>query len=108
VLRNQTDFNKPPPLTEADMKFLRDLAALDKAHPLVRAHHEDWFEQLLAPLLFVERNRASLNNLPQIDELLDIDNTNAVEDRHTSALTWRRPYRSSARGRLYLGVVPAT
>jgi hypothetical protein len=28
--------------------------------------------------------------LPQIDELLDIDNTNAVEDRHTSALTWRR------------------
>jgi hypothetical protein len=27
--------------------------------------------------------------LPQIDELLDIDNTNAVEDQHTSALTWR-------------------
>jgi hypothetical protein len=60
------------------MQFLRDLAALDKAH------HEDLF-----PSLFVERNRASLNNLPQIDELLDIDNTNAVEDQHTSALTWR-------------------
>jgi hypothetical protein len=27
VLGNQTDFYKPPPLTEADMKFLRDLAA---------------------------------------------------------------------------------
>jgi hypothetical protein len=40
------------------------------------------FQQLLAPSLFVERNRASLNNLPQIDELLDIDNTNAVEDPH--------------------------
>jgi hypothetical protein len=85
------------------MKFLRDLAALDKAQPLVRAHHEDLF-----PSLFVERNRASLNNLPQIDEPLDIDNTNAVEDRHTSALTGRRHYRLSARGRLYLGVVPAT
>jgi hypothetical protein len=35
VLGHQTDFYKPPPLTEADMKFLRDLAALDKAHPLV-------------------------------------------------------------------------
>jgi hypothetical protein len=66
------------------MKFLRDLAALDKAHPLVRTHHEDLFQQLLAPSLFVERNRASLNNLPRIDELLDIDHTNAVEDRHTS------------------------
>jgi hypothetical protein len=64
------------------MKFLRDLAALDKAHPLVRAHHEDLSQQLLPPSLFVKRNRASLNNLPQIDELLDIDNTNAVEDRH--------------------------
>jgi hypothetical protein len=103
VLGNRTDFNKPPPLTEADTQFLRDLAALDKAYPLVRAHHED-----LCPSLFVERNRASLKNLPQLDELLDIDNTNAVEDRHTSALTWRRHYRSSARGRPYLGVVPAT
>jgi hypothetical protein len=103
VLGNQTDFYKPPPLTEAEMQFLRDLAALDKAHLLVRTHHEDLF-----PSLFVERNRASLNNLPQIDELLDIDNTNAVEDRHSSALTLRRRYRSSARGRLYLGVVPAT
>jgi hypothetical protein len=82
VLGNQADFYKPPPLTEADVTFLRDLAALYKAHPLVRAHHEDLF-----PSLFVERNHASLNNLPQIDELLDIDNTNAVEDRHTSALT---------------------
>ena len=43
VLGNQRDFYKPPPLTEADMKFLRDLAALDKADPLVRAHHEDLF-----------------------------------------------------------------
>ena len=60
VLGNQTHFYKPPPLTEADMKFLRELAALDKAHPLVRAHHEDLFSSL-----FVERNRASLNNLPQ-------------------------------------------
>jgi hypothetical protein len=64
------------------MKFLRALAALDKAHPLLRAHREDLFQQLLAPSLFVERNRAPLNNLPQIDELLDSDNTNAVEDRH--------------------------
>jgi hypothetical protein len=64
VLGNQTDFYKPPPLTEADMKFLRDLAALDKAHPLVRPHHEGLFQQLLAPSLFVERDRASLNNLP--------------------------------------------
>jgi hypothetical protein len=103
VLGNQTDFYKPPPLTEADMKFLRDLAALNKAQPLVRAHHEDLF-----PSIFVQRNRASLNNLPQTDELLDIDNTNAVEDRHTSALTWRRHYGSSVRGRQYLGVVPAT
>jgi hypothetical protein len=103
VLGHQTDFYKPPPLAEADMKFLRDLAALDKAQPLVRAHHEDLF-----PSLFVERNRASLNNLPQIDELLDIDNTNAGEDRHTPALTWRRHYESGVRGRLYLGVLPAT
>ena len=73
VLGNQTDLYEPPPLTEADMKFLRDLSALDKAHPLVRARHEDLFQQLLAPSLFAERNRASLNNLPQIDELLDID-----------------------------------
>ena len=81
------------------MQFLRDLAALNKAHPLVQAHDEDLF-----PSLFVARNRASLNKLPQIDELFDIDNTNSVEDRHTSALTWRRHYRSSARGRLYRGV----
>jgi hypothetical protein len=85
------------------MKFLRDLAALDKAQPLVRANHEDLF-----PSLFVECNRASLNNLPQLDELLDIDNTKAVEDGHTSALTRRRHYELSVRGRLYLGVVPAT
>jgi hypothetical protein len=56
----------------------------------------------------VERNRASLNNSPQIDELRDIDNTNAVEDRHKSALTWRLHYESSVRGRLYLGVLPTT
>jgi hypothetical protein len=85
VLGNQTGFYKPPPLTEADMRFLRDLAALNKAHPLVRAHHENLF-----PSLFVERNRALLSKSPQIDGLLDIDNTNAVEDWHTSALTWRR------------------
>lgn len=97
---NQTDFYKPPPLTVVDMKFPRVLVALDKVQPLVRAHHEELF-----PSLFVERHRASLNNLPQIEELLD--NTNAVEDRHTSALTWRRHYGSSVRGRLYLGVLPA-
>jgi hypothetical protein len=42
VLGNQTDFYNPPPLTEAGMHFLGDLAALDKAQPLVRAHHEHW------------------------------------------------------------------
>jgi hypothetical protein len=45
---NTTEFYKPPPLTEADMKFLRHLGALDRTHPLVRAHHEDLFQQLLA------------------------------------------------------------
>jgi hypothetical protein len=49
VLGNQTDLYKPPLLTEADMQSLRDLAALNKAHPLVRAHDDDLFPSLFVP-----------------------------------------------------------
>ena len=60
VLGNQTDFYKPPPLTEADMTFLRDLAGLDKAHPLVRAPR-GLFQQLAAPSLAAfERSQLTL------------------------------------------------
>jgi hypothetical protein len=83
VLGMKTDFYKVGPLTEEDLKLLHSLLALEKVHPVAREHHEMVLRNILVPILFVERNRSRLNNLSMIDDLLDIHNTNAVDNQHT-------------------------
>jgi hypothetical protein len=79
----KTDFYKVQSLTEGDLKLLRLILALDKVHPIAREHHEMVLQNILTPMLFVKRNRKRLNNIPLVEEFLDIYNTNAVDNQHT-------------------------
>lgn len=84
VLGITTDFYKLQPLTDEDLRLIDFLLALDKVHPIARKHHEMVLQNVLAPMTFVRKNRDKLNNLPMIDDLVDIYNTNAVDDQHTA------------------------
>ena len=83
VLGVTTDFYKVQSLTEQDLKLIHFLAALDKVHPVARQHHELVLQNILSPMLFLRQHRDDLKNLPQIDDLVDTYNTNAVDNQHT-------------------------
>jgi hypothetical protein len=84
VLGVATDFYKVPALTNEDLKLIHFLLALDKAHPIARKHHEMVLQNILSPTLFVQQHRGELQHLTEIDDLLDVYNTNAVDDQHTA------------------------
>ena len=56
VLGVITDFYKLRPLTNEDLKLLHLLLALDKVHPLARAHHDMVLRNLLTPMLFFQHS----------------------------------------------------
>lgn len=83
VLGITTNFYKVQSLTEEDLKLVHFLLALDKVHPVARQHHERVLKNVLSPMLFVRQHRGELNHLPEIDNLVDIYDTNAVDNQHT-------------------------
>jgi hypothetical protein len=82
VLGVKTDFYKVQPFTEDDLKLLNLMLVLDKVHPIARRHHLMVLQNILTPMLFVQRNRKRLNNITLIDDTLDIFNTNAIDNQH--------------------------
>jgi hypothetical protein len=84
VLGITTDFYKLQPLTDEDLRLIDFLLALDKVHPSARKHYEVVLQNVLTPMTFVRKNRDKLNNLCMIDDLVDVHNTNAVDDQHTA------------------------
>lgn len=77
------DFYKLHQLTDDDLALIKMLV-IDPAHPQAKRHHEHLLVQLTGPARFVEQNRHRLNNLEKIDELLDVHQTNALENYHAS------------------------
>ena len=75
------DFYKLHRLTDDDLALIK-LLAIDAGHPLAKRHHEDLLVRLAGPARFVEENRHRLANLEKIEELLDVHQTNALEDYH--------------------------
>ncbi|MBK3665537.1 DUF4238 domain-containing protein [Bradyrhizobium diazoefficiens] len=75
------DFYKLHKLTDDDLALIKMLV-IDAGHPLAKRHHEDLLVHLVGPARFVEQNRHQLGNLEKIEELLDIHQTNALEDYH--------------------------
>jgi uncharacterized protein DUF4238 len=83
VLGVISDFYRLRPLTNEDLNLLHLLLAFDKAHPVARAHHEMVLQNLLTPMLFFKQDNLRLSYDPQIRDLLDAHNTNAVDNQHT-------------------------
>lgn len=83
VLGMKRDFYKVQPLTADDLQLIQFILALDKTHPVAREHHEMVLQNILSPMLFFQENRAKLNNISTIENLLDVHNTNAVDNQHT-------------------------
>jgi len=75
------DFYKLHKLTAEDLALIKMLV-IEPAHPLAKQHHEHLLMQLAGPSRFVEQNRDRLPNIEQFDELLDVHQTNALEDYH--------------------------
>jgi hypothetical protein len=90
VLGVTTDFYKVPCLTDVDLILIQFLLALDKVHPIARKHHEMVLQNILSPSLFVRQHRGEFKHLPQIDDLLDVHNTNAVDSRSIPMRLTRR------------------
>jgi hypothetical protein len=73
VLGVKTDFYKVHLFTEADLKLLHFLLALDKVHPIARKHHEMVLQNILTPMLFVQQNRGRLDNMGSLDGVVRND-----------------------------------
>ncbi len=82
VLGIEKDFYKLPPLTDADLKLLAFLLDLDNAPPIVRMYLDTVLRNILGPMLFARQNRDRLY-VSKADELLDVHNTNAIDNHHT-------------------------
>ncbi|WP_050385514.1 DUF4238 domain-containing protein [Bradyrhizobium pachyrhizi] len=76
------DFYKLQKLTDDDLALIKMLV-IDPGNRLAKRHHEDLLVNLVGPARFVEQNRHRLNNLDKIEELLDVHQTNALEDYHS-------------------------
>ncbi|MHC2435316.1 DUF4238 domain-containing protein [Bradyrhizobium sp. USDA 4451] len=76
------DFYKLHKLIDDDLALIKMLA-IDAGHPLAKRHHENLLVNLAGPARFLEENRHWLNNVEKIEELLDVHQTNALEDYHS-------------------------
>jgi hypothetical protein len=76
VVAVQNDFYKIDKLTQADVALIRFLVVdVRGAHALTRKSHERFLSMVLTPSLFEGQS-------PELDELIDAVNTNALEDYH--------------------------
>jgi hypothetical protein len=76
------DFYKLHTLTADDLALIKMLV-IDPARPLAKQHHENLLIRLAGPGMFIEQIRDRVPNIEQMDELLDVHQTNALEDYHT-------------------------
>ena len=74
-------FYKLQRLTNEDIAFLK-LVIIDTGPAHAKQLHENFLRGLLAPRAFVESNRHRLANPADMDALLDVQETNVLEDYH--------------------------
>lgn len=70
----ERDFYKLHKLNSDDIRLIKSLV-IDPANPLAKKNHEDFLALLTAPTLFEGRS-------PEIDTIIDIYRTNALENYH--------------------------
>jgi hypothetical protein len=79
----ERDFYKLGLLTQKDVDTIR-LLALGNVHPAVRENAQRVLRQLYGPMSYLEGNRANLKNVEQVEDLVDVHNTNALDDFYTA------------------------
>jgi hypothetical protein len=84
VVGVERDFYKLHRLSDDDIALLRLFLEGPRGprHSAAKRWDNDLFFRLMAPVQFVEQNRARLMNVGHVEQYLDVHMTNALEDYH--------------------------